>query len=288
MSLVTFVIPVRHQDNATDWSALKRRLSQTIASIAAQTNRDWQAVIIANDGADLPELPPQFSVVRVDFPPNQFYDIDAADKEKVYEAVRLDKGRRILSGMLSARDSGYFMIVDDDDFISARIVAHVAAHRGQDGWKVQRGYLWSEGGRYLLHHDDFANFCGTSLIIRSDLYGLPHSQETADPDYVKAMLGSHIKIGTILAERGHPLKPLPFRGAIYRVGHSGAHSRSIGLLKAHFLNKWALRNPHHLLRNLAKLRIIGTGLKREFFGEKAPGSAEQMIAASPSPAGAAD
>ena len=70
MSLVTFIIPVRHQDNARDWSLLKANLVQTIASISNQTNDDWRGIIVANEGADLPDLPERFGVVRVIFPPN--------------------------------------------------------------------------------------------------------------------------------------------------------------------------------------------------------------------------
>ncbi len=267
MTLVTFIIPVRHQANATDWSALKSRLAQTIASISGQTHSDWRAIIVANEGADLPDLPAQFSAVRVNFPPNEFYDLSDDNREKAYEAVRLDKGRRILSGMLAGSGSTFFMVVDDDDFVSSKIAAFISEHRNADGWKIDKGYLWSEGSRFLLHHNDFSNFCGTSLIIRAALYGLPASVEDADPTYVKTVLGSHVKIGKILADAGHPLSPLPFRGAIYRVGHSGAHSKSIGILKAHFLNKWALRHPHHLIGNLLKVRPISNGLRKEFFGK---------------------
>src|SRR5690606_35331807 len=49
--LVTFVIPVRHPDNARDWALLRSSLSQTIASISNQTHDDWRAVIVANTGA---------------------------------------------------------------------------------------------------------------------------------------------------------------------------------------------------------------------------------------------
>ena len=55
---VTFIIPVRHQSNSKDWSSLKVNLAQTITSISAQTNKNWHAVIVANQGADLPDLPP--------------------------------------------------------------------------------------------------------------------------------------------------------------------------------------------------------------------------------------
>ena len=117
-----------------------------------------------------------------------------------------------------------------------------------------------------MHYDDFANYCGTSLIIQSRLYDLPATLEAADIDYVKSMLGSHVRIGNILAERGTPLEALPFRGAIYRVGHSGAHSKSSGLLATYFFNARALRRPRQLLRNLRRVRPLDRGLRNEFFG----------------------
>ncbi|MGO7360364.1 galactosyl transferase, partial [Rhizobium ruizarguesonis] len=46
MTLVTFIIPVRHQENARDWSRLKANLTQTVASISKQTNGDWRGIIV--------------------------------------------------------------------------------------------------------------------------------------------------------------------------------------------------------------------------------------------------
>ncbi|MBB5575759.1 galactosyl transferase [Rhizobium paranaense] len=269
MTLLTFVIPVRHQANSSDWPLLKRRLAQTIVSISAQSNGDWRAVIVANEGADLPDLPQNFTDQRVRFPPNPLHDLHSAEREQVYEAVRLDKGRRILAGMLSQRDTRFFMIVDDDDFVSANIVDFVARNTNANGWKIDQGYLWSEGGRLLPHHNDFANYCGTSLIIRSDLYRLPACFEDAKADYIKSVLGSHVRIGKLPADAGSPLGSLPFRGAIYRVGHSGAHSKSSNLLRTYFLNRSLLSQPRQFVRNLRCARLLSPTLQNEFFGANA-------------------
>lgn len=266
MSLVTFIIPVRHQDNARDWGLLKANLTQTVASISNQTNADWQGIVVANEGADLPDLPAGFSVVRVTFPPNVLHEIDKANIEDVYDAFRADKGRRVLAGMLAARDSGFFMIVDDDDFVSARIVQHVADNRGANGWTIDRGYIWDDGGKILLGYDDFSHLCGTSLIVRAALYDLPERFEDASLDWIKSMLGSHVRIADILAGNGTPLAPLPFRGAVYRVGHAGSHSKAPSLLVKYFLSWEALKRPRRLLRNLGKLRLVDGGARREFFG----------------------
>lgn len=268
MTLMTFIVPVRHQDNAKDWGALKAKLVQTIASIANQTHSDWRGIVVANEGADLPALPDRFEAVRVTFPPNDMHELGLAGREAFYEAFRADKGSRVLSGMLAARDSRFFMIVDDDDFVSAHVVAHAAVNPDASGWTIDRGYIWSDGGNLLLGHDNFHYLCGTSLIVRADLYDLPASFAEASLDWIKTMLGSHIKIAGILAERGTPLESLPFRGAVYRVGHAGSHSQASGILQDYFLKREVIRNPRRLAGNLRRLRYVGGGFRREFFGAR--------------------
>jgi hypothetical protein len=267
MTLVTFIIPVRHQENARDWSRLKANLTQTVASISNQTNGDWRGIIVANEGADLPDLPEKFSAVRVTFPPNDLHELGKGSKEDFLDAFRADKGRRVLSGMLNATDSRFFMIVDDDDFVSSRIVQHVSDNRDANGWTIDHGYIWDDGGSFLFGHDDFSHLCGTSLIIRADLYQLPERFEEASLDWIKSMLGSHVRIASILAQRGAPLTKLPFRGAVYRVAHGGSHSQAPSLLRQYFLNRGMLTKPRRWLRNLRKLRVLGEGHRREFFGK---------------------
>jgi hypothetical protein len=84
------------------------------------------------------------------------------------------------------------------------------------------------------------------------------------------MLGSHIRIADILAERGTPLATLPFRGAVYRVAHGGSHSKTPSLLVKYFLSRKALKRPRRMLGNLRKLRLVDARAKHEFFGGPAP------------------
>lgn len=264
-SIITFIIPVRHQDNSKDWSRLKLNLTQTVKSISAQTNPNWRAIIVANNGADLPELPEKFKVCHVDFPPNKYYLKDGIDMDLFHDSVRLDKGKRILHGMLNADETTYFMIVDDDDLISNNLVQFADEHTTENGWRVDEGYVWEDNGRLLFKHNDFSNYCGTSLIIRKDLYDLPSSLFLATEDYIKTILGSHVKISGILASQGSPLEKLPFRGAIYRVGYSGSHSSSPKIFKMFFTKKYLLR-PHKMIIDLFKIRLVNSKIKQEFFG----------------------
>ena len=264
--ILTFIIPVRHQDSISDWGSLKNKMAETIRSVAAQDSDRWKAVIVANHGADLPDLPERFEVTRVNFPYHALPDEGKEGKEAVYDAIRRDKGRRILAGMLHARPTGYVMIVDYDDFVSSRLTSFVAAHQSAHGWYLKKGYLWGDGGKLLYVYSDFSRFCGTSHIIRADLYKLPVTFATASDDYIRRMLGSHIFIHDHLDSTGTPLTPLPFIGAVYRIGHPEAASKSQGLVTHFFLKRWLLKKPVELARRLLHLRYLTKAVSDEFFG----------------------
>ena len=263
---ITFIIPVRHQENAADWSKLKSNLSCTLASISAQTSSDWKAVVVANRGADLPPLPAQVDVAWVDFPPNALHEQGSADRETFYDAVRRDKGRRVLAGMLHAGEMKYVMVVDDDDFVSNKLVAHAAQHPDLTGWYIDVGYLWGDGDPGVYLYTGFSKLCGTSHIVNAALYQLPASLETADETYIKKMLGSHTYIHEHLLAARTPLIALPFPGAIYRVGYTGAHSKSARVFSRYFAHPWLLWSPGELFRRLSNVRWKSRSMRAEYFG----------------------
>jgi len=266
-TLLTFIVPVRHQANARHWPELKQRLAQTLASIASQDHADWRGIVVANWGADLPEMPAGFEVERVDFAPNTLHELGNATKEQFYEAFRLDKGRRVLAGMRRASDSTYFMISDDDDFVSRKLTGFVAEHRGDPGWYFPSGFVWTDGSRrgLLYRHPAFSKLCGTSHIVRADLYGLPLDGSAVSEQDIKQRLGSHIFIETMLSQAGTPLAALPFCGAVYRIGHSGAHSGSMGVMRTFVLKR---RNfaPLAFVQSVLRLRPMTASVREEFFG----------------------
>ncbi len=270
-TVLTFVIPLRHPQNSPDWPALKRRLAQTMHSIAGQDDSRWRAIIVANTGSDLPPLPDNFALKQVDFPPNPMFEQGDNDREAFLDCCRLDKGRRVLAGILDADRTSYVMVVDDDDFVSCRLTSFVADHLGDNGWYVRDGYIWSDGGKLLYEYADFSKFCGTSHIIRTSLYDLPQTLEAADPDYIRKILGSHVFIREYLQEHRRPLQPLPFVGAIYRVGYVGSHSKSPGLMRLVFFRRELLRNPLKVPGRFARLRLLDATVRHQFWGSPVNG-----------------
>jgi len=268
--LLTFVIPVRHPANSRDWGRQIATLRQTIASVAAQDGPGWRAVVVANTGAELPPMPEGFEVERVEFSPNPMHDRNGHAPEDVFDAVRLDKGRRVLAGALRARRSRYLMVMDDDDFVSRKLAGFVRAHDGANGWAFHDGYVWGEGRRLTYREPAFSDLCGTSHIVRTDLYDLPSSGAEAETGYVKQMLGSHRFVALRLAAAGSALSPLPFPGAIYRIGHAGSHSGSGRILPTFVFNRRALRRPFASLRNLTRIGVLTQAMREEFFGGAGP------------------
>ena len=278
-SVLTFIIPVRHQEIAKDWRAIRRQLSDTIRSIANQDAEGWRAVVVANYGADLPDMPRGFEVKRVDFPPNPMPRRETLTEEEIYDVTRIDKGRRVLAGMLHAGEMGHVMIVDSDDFVSRRLTSFVAENAKADGWYFRDGYVWGEGGRTLFLFTDFSRLCGTSHIIRADLYDLPASLELADEKFVKYMLGSHVFFHDHLVKMGHPLAVLPFAGAVYRTNHADSVIGSGSTLRRYFFRKKMLTSPSMFYDRVRRLRLKTSEIEREFMGAQYPDRIHELVQA---------
>jgi hypothetical protein len=260
---LTFVIPVRHQATVKNWAEVKARLTETLRSISAQKHTGWNCVVVANEGADLPVVPEKVEVVRVDFPPAVLPNQET-DREAFYEAVRSDKGRRILAGLIHAKPKGHVMVVDYDDFVSNRLAGTVADNPTAFGWYLEFGLLY-DGGQLLLKRGKFYEKCGTSHIIRADLLQIPDSILSADESYIRRTLGSHRFVKDDLARSQTPLQELPYPGAIYRVGYSGNTSGKGNLLRM-IVSKESLLHPRKLLQDLSDLKYLSGAIAREFFG----------------------
>ena len=212
---------------------------------------------MANHGSDLPELPYGFEVVWVDCEPTD---------TSQYSNIQVDKGRRLLSGILYAGAVGHVMFVDDDDLVNRHLVSFVNAHPRENGWYFHQGYLWSEGSPFLYKAHGFHELCGTSHILRSELLNLPSDLESASESYLTRFLGPHIHYKHDLAIAGTPLAPLPFIGAVYRVGHPESTIKTGFVFQKYFCDRNLFHKPWKLPYRLTKLRYKNRLLKKDFFG----------------------
>lgn len=283
--MLTFVIPVRHPSSISEPAVAKILMADTLASVAAQTSPDWTCVIAAEPDADLPPLPPGVEVVTTNIPAPDLPDI-RSDKRANRQAVRMDKGARIMTALVAAQPRGYVMVVDYDDLISRRLAAFCSEHSGENGWYVESGWLFGGGAFLNEYPENFSRLCGTSILVHSRLLNIPQTVEDVDFDYAGRTLGDHVFIRPDLEAAGTPLAPLPFPGAIYRVGHRNSASLSVSMF-SRMLNTSIMRSqdgveqklryskrylqnfrmPGEIFRSLIRTRPVTPFLRREFFGE---------------------
>jgi len=266
--IISFIIPIRHHDNAENWGDTIANLKQTLASISAQIVNNWQCTIVVNHGAKLPVLPNGVDVCYVDFPPNLLHEKDKYTKLEFRDAVKFDKGRRVLSGVIYSKETEYLMIVDDDDLLHVNLSKFVADNIGQSGWFINNGYLWGDKGSWLIEFPNFEMFCGTSFIVQRKHLTIAPSVAEADVEYMKSIFGSHYGYKAVFEQLGQPLKPVPFHAAVYRIGHSGSHSVSNGLFKKIFWTKKVLLSPRNFIKQLFAIRFLSGRFKKIFVGIK--------------------
>jgi len=141
------------------------------------------------------------------------------------------------------------MSVDADDCISRQIAGFVNQHKEENGWYVNSGYEYEEGSSKIsVRRKDFHKICGTCNIINYRLFNLPEKMMPYDElaGYDR-FLGGHPLAKGDLAERGTPIKPLPFPGVVFvrdRAGESVSMQENL-IAKLQ-------RNPKEILRGFKK------------------------------------
>lgn len=259
--MLLFVVPVKSKSSATSWPDLSKLFNRCLNSICKQTSPDFHVIVVCNERPDN-----SFSHSKV-----TYLDVDFPTPKPEYNARVDDRAKRVVTGILAAQKlcPTHIMSVDADDCVSKHIAEFVSANVTSNGWYVNSGYEYQEGSqKILIRRNNFNKICGTCNIINYDLLQLPEKllpyEELSGYD---RFIGGHPLAKIDLAERGSPLAPLPFPGAIFvrdPVGESVSMQEDL-LAKLR-------RNPRELLRNLKKPLItpfnekIVTDEIRETFG----------------------
>ena len=224
MTALAFITTLRHPHNSNDYREVERIFSQSAASWLRQSHPDIALVVVANRRPPLPD-DPRVHYAEVDFAPPS----DVNGPRTGIAAVLRDKGTKNAIGVAVARalHARHVMFVDADDFISRRLSAFVAENPEAPGWTITQGWRVNVERRTARRQGDFHLNCGSSHIIRTDLLPAIPGGAAATQDELYTSLGEDVE--RIFGSHMHlhddfPLAPLPFPGAMYRVGTSESHS----------------------------------------------------------------
>ena len=231
--MLTFIIPVKSAAVAKHWSTTCKLFERCLRSTCNQSSTDFRTIVVCNEKPNIEFDHPQVDYILVDFVP------PAKEKNPIARGLT-DKGRKVLKGLIYAQQffPSHAMIVDADDCVSARLAGFVKQYRDRNGWYFNTGFKYREGEPFIyIKRQNFYRMSGTSNILRFDLFNLPEVPEyNRGYGYYKFYV-DHQKTKSIMAERGLPIQPLPFPGAIYILATGDNMSGNENNLSFNFFNR---------------------------------------------------
>lgn len=205
-AMLVFIIPLKSATVSASWERVSRLFFRTAASACAQTSPEFRVVVACHEIPEGNFSHPGIEFIQVAHP------IPSRENFREREA---DKQRKQLAALRRAREysPSHVMFLDSDDLVSNRLAEFVARHRDVNGWYLRSGYFHSGRQSHLhLERRRFDQWCGSAHILRPELL----DSLVQSNDY---LVYDHRRLAQAMRERGSPLRPLPFRGAIYTVSH---------------------------------------------------------------------
>ncbi|NDJ18727.1 glycosyltransferase family A protein [Myxacorys almedinensis] len=234
--MLVFIIPLRSKRVSKSWETVSNLLERTLLSVQNQTSSKFRTIVVCHERPTLKNTYSYLEYVDVDFSPPRSITRDAKNT---------DKYQKILAGLRYAyKDkNAYFMTLDSDDCVSNKLAQFVQENPDCNGWFFNTGYQYREGSKAIrLRKKNFHLICGTSNIVRGELL-----QPLIDQDEFLAINDKrflqHHRLAIVMAERGSPLQPLPFPGAIYSTDNT-----ENSMYQTHLFLKEIAGNPKELVR----------------------------------------
>lgn len=219
--LLYFIIPLISRKASKDWNMVSELFNRTLWSCYNQTDPNFRIIVACHD---IPELTQKYDS-RVEF-------IRVTENEapipKTQEEKMMDKGYKthILAMRLRELGGGYAMMVDGDDLVSCHLAEFVNKNPNQNGFYVKTGYVYFVGDNYMKIMPKFSS--GSACIVNYSVEDLPSDSTGArTPNNDKnpwIIRKRHGGIVPFCEQTGRPLKPLPFKGAVYVLGSGENHS----------------------------------------------------------------
>ena len=216
--VIAFVVALKAKSVANNWDRVCRLFEATLQSAYNQTDGDFRIIAVCHDRPALRHIyDGRVEFITVDFPP----------PPEVYDLMMQDKWKKIAVGVKRARElsPSFVMLMDADDLVSNRLVAHVKKYPDSNGWIITQGYNYVFGSRWIERANNYNG--GTNAVVSSRLIRFPKDLDDESIGSCVILRWGHMRIAEKLAEAGTPLEPLPFRGAIYIYRH-GDNATDLG------------------------------------------------------------
>ena len=172
--MLVFISAIKHPHNSSDYNLVEELLHQTLKNLCDQTVDSFKVVIVCNQ---IPSWQTEFEGV-VYFVKCHMSPVTTINSNRVgLDVGHLDKGIKLACAIHYAQkfEPEYVMVFDGDDFVSNELAAYVDKHEG-NGWYIKYGFVFDQSNNTLVESKSFHNICGTSVIIRNQLFLKKNSQ----------------------------------------------------------------------------------------------------------------
>ncbi|MBW4562835.1 MAG: glycosyltransferase family 2 protein [Mojavia pulchra JT2-VF2] len=213
--MLVFIIPLKSKRISKSWKAVSGLFERCVKSICNQTTNKFRVIVVCNEKPNIEFEHPHITYIEHDF------SLPGSD----YKSKELDRTRKILTGLIYARNfnPSHIMCVDADDCVSKHLAEFVSCNPHSCGWLIKKGYIYSDGSRLIrIMRKGFDRYCGTSNIVKYDLYDIPQYLEDVDYEQYTNIIYNyynHREIAYTLSKKGLIIETLPFIGAVYYVNH---------------------------------------------------------------------
>lgn len=248
-----FVMALKSKALSKDWGRVCRLFEASLMSAYRQTDPDFRIIVVCHETPSVVQkYDHRVEYINVDFPPPEQMTTPLCMK---------DKWTKIHLGMIRAGEHrpDFVMLMDADDLVSNRLVAHAHAHKQSNGWRIRLGYDYAFGSRWLHSNNKFN--CGTNAIVSARLIHFPKEVSPESREKCVVLRYGHTAIEEQLAKMGTPLEVLPFHGAVYVHSHGDNDSHIGGKL---------FNNLRFLVREMPNMRYATAARRREFAMDMLP------------------
>ncbi|HEY9688482.1 MAG TPA: hypothetical protein V6D46_00705, partial [Coleofasciculaceae cyanobacterium] len=176
-TMLVFIIPLQSRQVSRSWAKVCRLFEICVRSACQQNSSQFRVIVVCHELPEIMFQNPHLNYIQIDFP---IPDITSGTKQEIVNRKNTDKGRKILRGLIAARDfqPTHTMFLDADDCVSQRLAGFVAQHSQANGWFIRDGYRYQVSSSCIYKKSrDFHTMCGSSNILRYDLNRLPTHPE---------------------------------------------------------------------------------------------------------------
>ncbi len=240
--MIVFIVPIKSAKLANSWNKVSLLFEKTLQSICGQTCDQFRVIVVCN------EKP----IIQFDSPFVEYIQVNLPIPSNKTSEKENDKAKKLMIGAEFGKkfNPSYLMVVDADDFISNKIAAFVSTKSEQTGYFLDRGYIHESGSSSLYYlRKNFGQYCGTSIIIKPNLFDLAFKNGT----YYEH------KCSTLTAHNIF-LEKLPFCGAIY----NRCHGENLIAVREFSQSLRPKGDYFAYIKHLLRFRPITTRIKQEF------------------------